>query len=538
MISVERVSVTYPGQSHPAVHDVDLEIPEGELCLVVGPTGSGKSTLLRTISGLVPHFSGGTLAGRVVVAGRDTRTHRPRDLADAVGVVLQDPARGFVTETVTDELVYAMEQLGLPRAVMRTRTEEVLDLLGLADLRDAPLRDLSGGEQQRVAIGAVLTAHPQVLVLDEPTSALDPPAADDVLAALTRLVHDQGMTVVLAEHRLERVVQYADLVVAVAADGTVSHGAAGDVLGPGSAAPPLVELAAVAGWRPVPLSVRDARRRVAPLRDRLTAARTREVLPGPGRAVLAARGIQVRHRRAHAVRGVDLTLAAASVTAVMGRNGAGKSSLLWALSGAGPRSAGSVTLGPEPGQDPAALDAAAARRLVALVPQDPTDLLYLGSVGAECRAGDTQAGVAAGTCAQLLERFAGPVPAQAHPRDLSEGQRLALVLAVQLAADPLVLLLDEPTRGLDYAAKRALVAVLAQHTARGGAVLLSSHDVEFVAQCADRVVVMSDGVTVTDGPARDVLVASPTFAPQVAKVLHPVPLLTVAEVREALAAAR
>ena len=541
MISMEHMSVTYPGERHPALHDVDLEVPEGELCLVVGPTGSGKSTLLRTISGLVPHFSGGTLAGRVVVAGRDTRTHRPRDLADVVGVVLQDPARGFVTETVTDELVYTMEQLGLPRPVMRTRTEEVLDLLGLAELRDAPLRDLSGGEQQRVAIGAVLAAHPGVLVLDEPTSALDPPAADDVLAALTRLVHDQGMTVVLAEHRLERVVQYADLVVAVAADGTVSHGAAEDVLGPGSAAPPLVELAAVAGWHPVPLSVRDARRRVATLRDRLagslTASLSKDARPRAGRPVLTAAGIHVRYRRAHAVRGVDLTLSASSVTALMGRNGAGKSSLLWALAGAGPRSAGRVSVGSDPGRDPGALDPAAARRLVALVPQDPMDLLYLGSVGAECGAGDAQAGAAPGTCAGFLERFAGPVPAQAHPRDLSEGQRLALVLAVQLAAEPVVLLLDEPTRGLDYAAKRALVAALAEHTARGGAVLLSSHDVEFVAQCADRVVVVSDGVTVTDGPARDVLVASPTFAPQVAKVLHPVPVLTVDEVRHALAVA-
>ena len=225
--------------------------------------------LLRTVSGLMPHFTGGTVAGRVLVDGRDTRTHRPRDLADVVGVVLQDPARGFVTETVEDELAYAMEQLGLPRSTMRTRMEEVLDLLGLARLRGAPLGELSGGEQQRVAIGAVLTAHPRVLVLDEPTSALDPPAADDVLAALTRLVHDHGMTVLLAEHRLERVVQYADRVLAVAPDGTVTDGAAAELLSHAGTAPPLVELARLAGWEPAPLSVRDARRRVAPLRARL-----------------------------------------------------------------------------------------------------------------------------------------------------------------------------------------------------------------------------------------------------------------------------
>ncbi|MCB2175805.1 MAG: ATP-binding cassette domain-containing protein [Actinomycetales bacterium] len=541
MIRLDHVTVTYSGATSPALRDVDVSVAEGELCLVVGPTGAGKSTLLRAVSGLVPHFSGGTLAGRVLVDGRDTREHRPRDLADLVGVVLQDPARGFVTETVEDELAYAMEQLGLPPAAMRVRMEEVLDLLGLAGLRDASLRDLSGGEQQRAAIGAVLTAHPRVLVLDEPTSALDPPAADDVLAALTRLVHDHGMTVLLAEHRLERVVQYADRVLAVAPDGTVREGRAADLLEPGASAPPLVELAQVAGWRPVPLSVRDARRRVTALRGRLAALppTVTDAPPAGGAPALTARGMHVRYRRAHAVRGVDLDLDAGTVTALMGRNGAGKSSLLWALAGAGPRSAGSVAVRREgrDGGDPAALVPARARELVALVPQDPMDLVYLSSVADECAAGDRQAGAPPGTCAALLARLAGPVPDDAHPRDLSEGQRLALVLAVQLAARPSVLLLDEPTRGLDYAAKRALAAILAGHAAGGGAVLLSSHDVEFVAQCAERVVVLADGEVVTDGSARDVLVASPTFAPQVAKVMHPLPLLTVDEVRAALAVA-
>ncbi|HWS58939.1 MAG TPA: ABC transporter ATP-binding protein, partial [Actinotalea sp.] len=255
MIVLDRVTVTYPGADRPALRDVSLRIGEGELCLVIGPTGAGKSTLLRTACGLVPHFSGGLLQGSVRVAGRDTRDHLPRDLADVVGVVVQDPAAGFVTDTVEEELAYALEQLGLPAAVMRTRVEEVLDLLDLADLRDAPLADLSGGEQQRVAIGAVLTGHPRVIILDEPTSALDPAAAEDVLAALTRLVHDLGMTVLLAEHRLERVVQYADRVVAVSVDGTVVDGPPAQVLAHSVVAPPIVDLARVAGWSPVPLSV-------------------------------------------------------------------------------------------------------------------------------------------------------------------------------------------------------------------------------------------------------------------------------------------
>src|SRR5512134_3659823 len=266
MIEFDDVSVTFAGARSPVLSDVDLKIPEGELCLVIGRTGSGKTTLLRAINGLVPHFSGGTLTGRVVVDGRDTRDHRPRDLADVVGYVGQDPISGFVTDVVEDELAYGMESLGLPTDVMRKRVEETLDLLGLAELRQRPLTDLSGGQQQRVVIGSVLTTHPRVLVLDEPTSALDPLAAEEVLATLQRLVHDLGLTVVLAEHRLERVVQYADRVVLVPGDGEpVVDGLPAEVLASCAIAPPVVELGRVAGWRPPPLSVRDARRRAAPL---------------------------------------------------------------------------------------------------------------------------------------------------------------------------------------------------------------------------------------------------------------------------------
>ena len=213
MIRFEDVSVRYPGGDHPVLSRVDLTVPEGELCLVVGRTGSGKSTLLRAVNGLVPHFTGGLLSGRVTVAGRDTRDHPPRELADIVGYVGQDPLATFVTDVVEEELAYGMESQGLAGDVMRRRVEEVLDLLGMAEVRDRPLMSLSAGQQQRVAIGSVLAAHPRVLVLDEPTSALDPPAAEEVLALLQRLVHDLGLTVLLAEHRLERVVQYADRIV-------------------------------------------------------------------------------------------------------------------------------------------------------------------------------------------------------------------------------------------------------------------------------------------------------------------------------------
>ncbi|MGQ4726708.1 ABC transporter ATP-binding protein [Streptomyces sp. Ju416(a)] len=561
MITFDRVSVVYDGTDEPVLRDVNLSVDEGELCLVVGHTGVGKSTLLGAVNGLVPHFTGGTLYGTVTVDGRDTADHPPRELADVVGVVGQDPLDGFVTDTVEEELAYAMEQLAISPTVMRKRVEETLDLLGLADLRHRALHELSGGQQQRVAIGSVLTAHPRVLVLDEPTSALDPTAAEEVLAAVTRLVHDLGVTVLLAEHRLERVVQYADRVIHLPGNGRVVSGPPSEIFTTSSIAPPIVELGRAAGWSPLPLSVRDARRTARPLRTALEGAvppPVRAVPDTPGATLLGARGITVAYRGVPAVREVDLDLRAGEVTALMGRNGSGKSSLLWALQGSGPRTAGTVRVARgEPGAadrakggDPKKLSAAEARRLVGLVPQTPTDLLYLESVKQELDQADVESGTRTGTGAgagagtatgatgpsarAILDRLAPGIDGATHPRDLSEGQKLALVLAIQLVAAPRVLLLDEPTRGLDYRAKTQLIAMVDELAAEGRSVVVSTHDVEFAARAADRVVVLAEGDIVADGPTTEVIVASPVFAPQVAKILAPLPYLTVDQVTAVL----
>ena len=519
MIRFDSVSLTYAGQSAPTLADVNLHIPEGELVLVMGSTGSGKSTLLRAINGLVPHFSGGTLRGRVAVDGRDTATHKPRDLADVVGFVGQDPLAGFVTDNVEDELAYGMESLGLPPATMRKRVEETLDLLGLADLRGRPLQQLSGGQQQRVAIGSVLTTHPRVLVLDEPTSALDPLAAEDVLSTLQRLVHDLGLTVVLAEHRLERVVQHADRVVWL--PGAAQPLVVGDpatVLAQTPIAPPVVELGRAVGWEPLPLTVRDARRRSGELRERLAAVDPpAHLAPELGDVVAEARALVAGYGRRIVLNGVDLTVRTGEVIALMGRNGAGKSTLLKTLVGLHPARLGTVTA------DPAGL-----------VPQVPADLLYAATVADECRGSDRDAGVPSGTTRALLARLAPEVADDSHPRDLSEGQKLTLALAVVLTGAPRLILLDEPTRGLDYTAKRRLVGVLRELSGSGHAVVLATHDVELVAEVATRVVVLADGDVVADGSAPEVVVSSPAFAPQVAKVMAPQPWLTARDVVAAL----
>ncbi|MCF3147699.1 ABC transporter ATP-binding protein [Streptomyces platensis] len=540
MIRFEQVSVTYGDAAAPAVRGVDLTVPEGELCLLVGPSGVGKSTVLNAVCGLVPHFTGGTLHGRVTVDGRDTRTHKPRELADAVGTVGQDPLAHFVTDTVEDELAYGMESLGLPPEVMRRRVEETLDLLGLAELRDRAITTLSGGQMQRVAIGSVLTTHPKVLVLDEPTSALDPAAAEEVLSVLQRLVHDLGTTVLLAEHRLERVVQYADQVILLPSPGAPPvMGTPADIMAVSPVHPPVVALGRLAQWSPLPLSVRDARRKAAPLREQLTGVppqapgRSPKTTPGASDAAAEVAGLGVRRGRTEVLRGVELTVRGGETVALMGRNGAGKSTLLTTLVGMHQPSSGTVRVGDAVPHRTSPRD---LLRHVGLVPQEPRDLLYADTVAAECTAADQDAGAPAGSCRTLVARLLPDVPDSVHPRDLSEGQRLALALAVVLTARPPLLLLDEPTRGLDYAAKARLIEVLRTLAAEGHAIVLATHDVELAAELAHRVVILADGEIVADGPTDEVVVSSPSFAPQVAKVLAPLPWLTVPQVARALEA--
>ena len=224
MITFSNVSLIYPNSERTIVESASFSVNEGEFVLLMGHTGAGKSSVLKLINGLVPHHTGGILTGEISVAGRSTRLLKPGELADAVGIVGQNPTNGFVSDIVEDEIAFGLETLGIAPDVMRKRVEEVLDLLALASLRRRQISELSGGEQQRVAIAAALVTNPKVLLLDEPTSALDPIAAEDVLSILHRLVHDLGLTVIVAEHRLERVIQFVDRIILVHGDGTLELG--------------------------------------------------------------------------------------------------------------------------------------------------------------------------------------------------------------------------------------------------------------------------------------------------------------------------
>lgn len=530
-IAFSKVTFTYAEQSEPVLRDVSLRIDEGEFVVVVGDTGVGKSTLLQLVNGTVPNFTGGHLIGDVVINGRSIRDHQPNALADVVGVVPQDPLASFVTDVVEDELAYTMECLGLDAQTMRKRIEETIDILGLEPIRHRSIRTLSGGQQQRVAIAAVLVAHPRILVLDEPTSALDPNAADDVLSALQRLVHDVGITVIMSEHRLERVLQFADRLIAVSADGSVRIGDPRTVMADAPSVPPIVAMARTFGWTPMPLTVREARAAAAELRAAVNGQQPPlRIIDGDAKPVATLDDVTVQYGLHTALLRVSLHLRAGEICALMGRNGAGKSTLLRALAGDLTPQHGVVRVD---GADPVTLRGSALPTRIGVVPQQPGDLLMAQRVSHECRDADRDSSLAPGTTRALLALLAPDIDDDAHPRDLSEGQRLSLALAIVLAPQPGLLLLDEPTRGLDYSGKRRLTEILRAAAAAGTAIMVATHDVELAAELAHTVLVLADGDVVAHDRATNILTTSPLFAPQVSKVLAPSPWLRIEDVVDA-----
>jgi energy-coupling factor transport system ATP-binding protein len=530
MIKFSNVSLVYPTSTQTILEGLTFSIEEGEMVLVIGSTGTGKSSLLRLINGLVPHHTGGILAGDVTVDGISTQLVRPGELAHLIGIVGQSPSSGFVTDTVEEELVFSMESLNVAPDVMRKRVEEILDLLALAPLRNRAISTLSGGEQQRLAIGSALVMHPKILVLDEPTSALDPIAAEEVLSIIHRLVHDLSLTVVIAEHRLERVIGFADRIIHIAGDGQAEIDIPENILKKSDIAPPIVHLSRALDLDQIGLSVRDVRRMTEDVRRDGTENPQSLKVQTP--KAISIKGLSISYGSHQALKDINSIVFEGEIVALMGRNGAGKSSLLQSIVGVKTIDRGEISIFE---QQPMSLKGAIRRATVGYIPQEPSDLLYAQSVVQECSQADRDNGIASGSTFALLQDLVPSISEKTHPRDLSEGQRLALALAVVLSAKPSALILDEPTRGLDYQSKSLLIQILKEFAGQPGkCVVIATHDVELVAELADRVIFLSEGEVVADGTTIDILLASPAFAPQVAKVMSPRRWLTVKDVIRAL----
>jgi energy-coupling factor transporter ATP-binding protein EcfA2 len=532
-LEIERLGYRYPGSEHEVLREVSLSVGTGELIVLAGRSASGKSTLLRAACGLVPHFHGGEVSGRVAVAGLDTREAGPGELAGKVGYVAQDPETQVVSTTVRAEIELPLELRGERPAGRARAVEEVALALAIPDLLPRPTDTLSGGELQRVALAAALVTRPQLVLLDEPTSQLDPVAGDELIWLLRRLNEQWGVSIVLAEHRLERCLAATDRVVAmdsgaIAFDGPPSAFLSWALQHDPALATPGAHLFSLAGIEPLPSGVKQAREilasesgageahpsltrhsreerewSAASQRARSDAKRSGGATPPPP-TVLEARDLWVeldRGAELHEVlRGIDLRVQGGERVALMGRNGAGKSTLL--------RTAAEL-ISPVHGR----IDAPGG---VALLGQSPDDYLVRERVGEELPGIEGRRALSAVGLEHAVD---------ADPRDLSGGERQRLALAIALAGRveggevPGLVALDEPTRGMDRARKDDLAEMIERLAARGAAVVVATHDVEFAATFAERVVLLGDGVVIADGDATEVLSGGWYFATEVARIL-------------------
>jgi energy-coupling factor transporter ATP-binding protein EcfA2 len=545
VLSIEGLSYRYPGirsalttdevaNAESVLGDVSLTLAPGEFALLAGRSASGKSTLLRAACGLVPHFHGGEIEGRVEVAGIDAIASGPGELAAAVGYVAQDPETQVVSTTVSAEIGLPLELRGAAPAARARAVEEVALALAIPHLLDRTVDTLSGGELQRVALAAALVTRPRLILLDEPTSQLDPVAGDELIWLLRRLNEEWGVTILLAEHRLERCLPAADRVIVMGSGTIAFDGAPRDFLAwaqdhDTALETPAARMFSLAGIEPLPTGVRDARRTLASTRPVEEGRRTpserlvlfaqhgprsnrsgvRKKLREEGVRLPSTPAVEVRdlwvelgeqEERRDVLRGLDLRVERGERVALMGRNGAGKSTLLRTVAG---------LVEPARGR-------AEAPGGVALLTQNPGDYLVRERVADELP-GD--AGLAALRIVGLEHAV------DADPRDLSGGERQRLALAIALAGRiegerlPGLVALDEPTRGMDRARKDDLVRLIERLAGNGAGVVVATHDVEFAAGFAERVVLLGDGVAIADGAAADVLSGGWYFATEVARIL-------------------
>ncbi len=508
-LSIEGLSYTYPHAGARALDAVSLDLTPGEFVLLAGRSASGKSTLLKAACGLVPHFHGGEIEGSVAVAGLDALATGPGELAAAVGYVAQDPETQVVSTTVAAEIELPLEMRGDAPTDRARAVEEVALALAMPHLLGRTVDTLSDGELQRVALAAALVTRPQLVLLDEPTSQLDPVAGDELIWLLRRLNEEWGVAVLLAEHRLERCLAAADRVIAMDAGAVAFDGLPPDFLtwsheSNPALSTPAARLFSLAGIDPLPVGVRSARAILERGKTPHRRVASEEGVRPSARPALEASDLWVELDRGEEVRdvlrGIDLRVGGGERVALMGRNGAGKSTLLRAAAGLIEPAVGKIEVGGG----------------MALLTQNPGDYLVRERVGDELPGDD---GLAA------LRTVGLEHAVDADPRDLSGGERQRLALAIALAGRmegedlPGIVALDEPTRGMDRERKDDLVELITGLADRGAAVVVATHDVEFAAAFAERVVLLGDGVVIADGPMTEVLSGGWYFATEVARVL-------------------
>lgn len=531
IIEIKNLTYFYPGENKPALNSINLSIEEGEFVLLAGGSGSGKSSLVRAMTGLIPEFYGGRIGGAIILDGRLMQDMKRKEIVKKIGMVFQDPESQLVMTNVEQELAFGMENLGLHPELMKRRIMEVSGALSLHPYLKDSIPELSGGLKQKVLLASILAMQPDILILDEPTSQLDPVAGEEILTMIRRLNEDNGITVILIEQRLERCFHLSDRILIMDKGRVIYNGIDREETAKWAAAnnnpfiPPLSKIFAAVGSKQVPMTVKEGRRIIKNLYhnnkiDKNTETQIFESADNRQRQpLIEAEKIWFSYGNGSEIlKNIELTIYPSDFIAVMGENAAGKTTLLKNLRGLLTPARGRIKIN---GRDIKELNVEAMARMVGYLSQNPNDYLFRQTVEEEIAFTLENLGIEKeNRVDELLGKFALKQYKEVNPRDLSTGERQRAALAAILAADPLLIILDEPTRGLDYEMKASLGELLTSLQKEGHAVLVVTHDVEFAAEYAEEIVLMSRGQIISRGKKRSMLSHSTFYSSQIGKLFY------------------
>jgi energy-coupling factor transport system ATP-binding protein len=472
---MDRFTFTYGGAGKPSLRDVSLEINEGEFVILVGPSGCGKSTLCRALNGLIPHFYGGNIEGGVSVDGQETRHTPPAKLAGIIGMVFQDPENQLVMTNVENEMAFGMENLALSREEMHSRVAQLSTYFDLQRFFKRFIPELSGGEKQKVALASVLAMRPKYIVLDEPTSQLDEETAVLFLDFLKRLNREQGIAIVIVEHRLERCLRHAQRIVLMEGGRIILDGKPKELM----------------------LALRE--------KGLIADFSRKTVEDGHSSVVLSARSLDFAYGETKILKDLSLDVRSQEIVAIVGANGCGKSTLLKHLNGLLRPKAGKVVL---MGQDIEKSTTASLANQIGYLGQNPNNYLFEETLTKELEFTLKNLSIDHREWKERIDWSLKVLDLERYremfPRDLSCGERERAALASVIVGRPKILVLDEPTRGLDYGNKEKMASILDALREQGMTTVLVTHDYRFVAEHATRVMRLEEG-RLTDVPLDSIM---------------------------------
>jgi energy-coupling factor transport system ATP-binding protein len=517
IMKITGLSYRYPGQAKDALKRIDMTVHEGEFILLMGPSGGGKSTLLRALTGAIPHLYGGEISGDVIIYGRNTRNHGPKEFADLLGMVFQDPEAQLVMTSPENEVRFGLENIGVENGGIERRIEESLEITNIGNFRKRFIPEMSGGEKQKLAMASIIAMDTNILLLDEPTSQLDPKSAEEILSILRKFNEERGVTIILVEHRLERCFRFADRAVFLKDGEIVLDDRMDDYIvkarkSGGIFLPPITYLSGTRG-NEVPTTVKEARKIVhnALLNNELSYV-SRSIPFQTGRNLIHLSNVDFSYGNSKVLSGLDLRIREGEKIALVGRNGAGKSTLLKLMNGILKPDQGRVTVN---GMDTRRHPTSKLAKICGYLSQNPSDYLHQKTVEKEIFLGVAKSDVDLSYMAWIIESLSLEEHLDTYPRDISAGERERVALASILALRPKVLALDEPTRGMDYTQKDILARMLNEEGKGKLASIVATHDVEFITAYANRVIILGNGNILADGPPKKVLPGSLLFSPQV-----------------------